>query len=180
MPHPVIELHQLAFLLPHKTCFTDFSTRIIPGSRIGIIGRNGSGKSSLLRILCGEIEPSQGFVVAPGIRFAHVPQLQVLHSSSGGERFQQAFADALATHPDILLLDEPTNHLDQTNRRSLWHALQHFRGTVLCASHDPALLHECMDSVWHLEREHIRVFKGKYRDYMMLKTEALRFGKKNT
>lgn len=38
----------------------NFSTRIMRGDRVGIIGPNGTGKSTLLRILLGELEPSEG------------------------------------------------------------------------------------------------------------------------
>lgn len=40
----------------------DFSRRIIRGDRIGILGRNGSGKSTFLKLLIGELEPDAGRV----------------------------------------------------------------------------------------------------------------------
>ncbi len=40
----------------------DFSRRIIRGDRIGILGRNGSGKSTFLKLLIGELEPDDGRV----------------------------------------------------------------------------------------------------------------------
>lgn len=40
----------------------DFSLRIARGDRIGIIGKNGSGKSTFLKLLTGEIEPDEGRV----------------------------------------------------------------------------------------------------------------------
>ena len=39
-----------------------FSRRILKGDRIGILGRNGSGKSTFLKMLIGELEPDSGFV----------------------------------------------------------------------------------------------------------------------
>ena len=45
----------------------DFSMRIIRGDRIGIMGPNGVGKSTLLKILLGDIEPEKGRV-RPGTR----------------------------------------------------------------------------------------------------------------
>ena len=38
----------------------DFSIRIMRGDRIGLIGPNGIGKSTLLNILLGELNPQQG------------------------------------------------------------------------------------------------------------------------
>jgi ATP-binding cassette subfamily F protein uup len=40
----------------------DFSLRILKGDRIGILGRNGSGKSTFLKLLMGELEPDTGFI----------------------------------------------------------------------------------------------------------------------
>ena len=41
----------------------DFSRRIIRGDRIGILGRNGSGKSTFLKMLIGELEPDSGTIL---------------------------------------------------------------------------------------------------------------------
>ncbi|MFH1434424.1 MAG: ATP-binding cassette domain-containing protein, partial [Pseudomonadota bacterium] len=41
---------------------TDFSTTVMRGDKIGVIGPNGCGKTTLLRILLGEIEPDRGSV----------------------------------------------------------------------------------------------------------------------
>jgi ATP-binding cassette subfamily F protein uup len=41
---------------------TDFHFRILRGDRIGILGRNGSGKSTFLKLLIGEMEPDSGYV----------------------------------------------------------------------------------------------------------------------
>ena len=40
----------------------DFSLKIIKGDRIGILGKNGSGKSTFLKLLIGELEPDAGLV----------------------------------------------------------------------------------------------------------------------
>jgi ATP-binding cassette subfamily F protein uup len=45
-----------------KTLIANFSARIMRGDRIGIIGPNGCGKTTLIRLLVGEIEPTQGSI----------------------------------------------------------------------------------------------------------------------
>jgi ATPase subunit of ABC transporter with duplicated ATPase domains len=49
-----IYVENLGFSLPNKICFQDFSTQISLNAKIGIIGKNGNGKSTLLRILYGK------------------------------------------------------------------------------------------------------------------------------
>lgn len=46
----------------NKTILDDFSFRILRGDRIGILGKNGSGKSTFLKLLIGELEPESGKV----------------------------------------------------------------------------------------------------------------------
>ena len=48
-----------------STLFKDVDLKFTPGNCYGIIGANGAGKSTFLRILCSEIEPSTGDVIIP-------------------------------------------------------------------------------------------------------------------
>jgi ATP-binding cassette subfamily F protein uup len=45
-----------------KTVVRDFSTRIIRGDRVGIVGQNGAGKTTLLNMLTGKLDPDTGEV----------------------------------------------------------------------------------------------------------------------
>jgi ATP-binding cassette subfamily F protein uup len=58
----VIEAKNISKTYDGRTLFSDFSTRIARGDRIGIIGPNGAGKSTLLKTLMGEIEPDAGTI----------------------------------------------------------------------------------------------------------------------
>ena len=48
---------------PTKTVFTELSLGVDEGARIGIVGKNGDGKSTLLRVLTGEVEVDDGRVI---------------------------------------------------------------------------------------------------------------------
>ena len=58
----VFEADGLTKAFGGKTVVRDFSTRVMRGDRIGLIGRNGTGKTTLLRLLLGALDPDQGSV----------------------------------------------------------------------------------------------------------------------
>lgn len=59
----VFEARNITQQYNHQDVIKNFSTRIIRGDRIGLIGPNGIGKSTLLNILLGKILPQQGEVI---------------------------------------------------------------------------------------------------------------------
>ncbi len=168
MSHNPILINNIGLSFSHKTCFLDFSTQIQAGMRIAIIGKNGSGKSSLLKIIQGQLDPSEGSIKVPvNIVFGYLPQLITEFSNkSGAERFNQTLTKALAFNPNILLLDEPTNHLDSSNRQLLLRKLREYSGTLIIVSHDVELLCNSVDILWDIDNKKVQIFKGSYDDYV--------------
>ena len=64
---------------PTKTVFEDVSLGLDEGDRIGVVGKNGDGKSTLLSLLAGIIEPDEGRVIRTrGVRVGVLGQADVL------------------------------------------------------------------------------------------------------
>ncbi|HIK90319.1 MAG TPA: ABC-F family ATP-binding cassette domain-containing protein, partial [Dehalococcoidia bacterium] len=154
--------------------------------------------STFLRILAGEVEPSEGEIIwaeraTRGYYAQHQDESLKLNSTvlesvrdsaqdqpdgalrgilgrflfsaddvyksirmlSGGEKSRVALAKFLVQPNNVLLLDEPTNHLDAATRQELLKALGDYDGTIICASHDPAIVEEIASHVYTVENGEI-------------------------
>ena len=61
----MINVNNLTFNFGGQVLFKDVNLKFTPGNCYGVIGANGAGKSTFLRILCGELEPTKGDVSIP-------------------------------------------------------------------------------------------------------------------
>lgn len=166
--HHAIQIDQIAIYFNHKDCITQpFSATINYGDKIAIIGRNGCGKSSLLKVIAKIANPQSGTIIIPEeVSSAYIPQLILNHDeTSGGERFNKILTEKLIYSPNLILLDEPTNHLDHNNRQSLINMIKHFPGTIIMVTHDLELM-DIADSFWHINHGKVNTFYGKYSDYI--------------
>ena len=59
----IIEIEQISKSFDGKVLVKDFSYNLLKGDRVGIIGPNGYGKTTLVRMICGLLEPDQGRIV---------------------------------------------------------------------------------------------------------------------
>ena len=77
----LVGAEQLHLQYPNRVVLDSVTLGIFEGDRIGIVGRNGDGKSSLIRLLFGELEPYSGRVtprngVRMGLPSTSGPQIQ--------------------------------------------------------------------------------------------------------
>ncbi len=71
----VIEVKNIHFQYGEQIVVNDFSARILRGDRIGLIGANGVGKTTLLKLLLGKIAPTSGSVTqGTGVAVAYFDQ----------------------------------------------------------------------------------------------------------
>jgi len=67
---------------PQRTILKNISLNFFPGAKIGVLGLNGSGKSSLLKIMAGVDEATDGEVIRmPGINVGYLPQEPALDAA---------------------------------------------------------------------------------------------------
>ena len=72
---PLLQLSEVSLAYGHVPLLDHADLVIEPGERVGLIGRNGTGKSSLLRIVEGTARADDGTVrLSPGTKLAFVPQ----------------------------------------------------------------------------------------------------------
>ena len=75
----IINIEHISKIYGEKTIFDDASFGIQEGDKIGIVGINGTGKSTLLKMISGEETPDSGKIIRQnGIKTAYVPQNPVL------------------------------------------------------------------------------------------------------
>ncbi len=137
----MLALTNISLRRGRKVLFENASFQIHAGQRMGVIGANGSGKSSLFAMVLGELEPDDGeFALDPKDQIAHVAQ-ESPHSSGSAVDYvmdgdhelravQMAIAQGEADedHPDLHLLYERLEAIDGFTAESRASRLLHGLG----------------------------------------------------
>src|SRR6266851_757523 len=96
---PLLRVDRLKLVYGATEVLSDLTFQVEPRQRLGIVGANGSGKSSLLKAISGEVIPSGGsLTLAPRTRTAYLAQ-----ELEAGPH-ESVYADALHSRADILTL----------------------------------------------------------------------------
>lgn len=188
----MLELKDIVKYVNDRRLLKIDNLKINTGDKIGVVGRNGVGKSTLLAILAGEVQPDEGHV-RRNCPFSSISQLGAPMTGrtmdpliagefavanadtghmSGGEQTRYKIAAALSEDPPLLLADEPAANLDIRGRELLQAKLQAYQGTLVLVSHDRLLLDAICDTIWEIENGGLQVYRGNYTAYLAQKENA--------
>ena len=159
------------------------SLSVSKGLRAALTGRNGEGKSTLMKVIAGELEPDSGEIVrAPGLKTVYVSQEvpadrpgdSAFNALSGGRRRRSILEAALLSRPDLLLLDEPTNPLDMETIDWLEGMLRRARDmAVIVVTHDRRFLRRVAAKIFDLDRGELSGWECDYPTFLKRKAELL-------
>lgn len=118
----MISITNLSFHFGARVMYDEASLHIKPGDKIGLIGANGTGKSTLLRIITGEYQPDGGTISMAKdctIGFLNQDLLSYQTSDSILHVVMQAFQRALDVHEEMekVLAEMETNYRDELVER---------------------------------------------------------------
>lgn len=92
----MLRLEHISKIYPTGEVLKDINWEVKPGERIGLVGVNGAGKSTQLKIIAGEMEPTSGEVIRPAsLHIAYLTQeFEVDPSRTVREEFWTVFKEA--------------------------------------------------------------------------------------
>ena len=99
----MLQLQNISKVFPQGEPLRDVSWELKPGDRIGLVGANGTGKSTVFKIIAGHLEPTSGQVVKPtGLKIAFLTQeFDVIPTNTLHDELLRAFAEVNAIHQKL-------------------------------------------------------------------------------
>ena len=111
----LVSVESVSRELGGRMLFRDLSFVLAPGTRLGLLGRNGTGKTTLLRILAGEQEPDAG-------RVERAPALRIVYFDQAREHLDlsQTLRHGLGAHGDHVIYQDRPIHVAGWAKRFLF------------------------------------------------------------
>jgi ATP-binding cassette, subfamily F, member 3 len=106
----MLHINDLSFRIEGRPLFEHATAAIPPGHKVGLVGRNGTGKTTLLRLISGELRPDDGAIGFPrNASIAHVSQ-----EAPGGP--ETLLETVLAAHAELAALTAEAETADCPHR----------------------------------------------------------------
>ena len=195
----------------------DFTIEIHRGDKIGVIGNNGRGKTTLLKMFSQWLKNDFGKLeLGHNVQVGYFPQshsdaidkkqdknlfdwlkekrpndydqdiravlgkmlfagedaFKKVGSLSGGETARLIIGCMMMQDHNFIILDEPNNHLDLEAVSALGWALDEYKETVICASHDRDLLDRFAKKIIAFTDKGIEYFDGPLEEYMRVRGDS--------
>ena len=155
----VIKLEHVSKKFSEEQVLKDVCFEFQEGKIYGIVGNNGSGKTVLMKCICGFLNPSSGKIL---VNYKEVlqtvgldPKLKKTVSKySLGMRQRLGIAQAVMEDPSILILDEPFNGLDKKGVKQMHELILSLKGerkTILLSSHSQNDIDVLCDTVCEMD-----------------------------
>ena len=97
----MISINSLTVSYGGFTLLNDINFHISESDKIGLVGKNGAGKSTILKLICGHQNPTSGKVAVPsGIKIGYLPQIMEHH------RGRTVIDEAMTAFADMFALEE--------------------------------------------------------------------------
>lgn len=168
----MLQISNLSFSYQNQPLFENLNLILTDSEIVGIIGDNGVGKTTLLRLIAGELKQDDGSIrVLGAVGFLKQTQ-DDMEEKSGGERTQIRLAELFRQDPDIMLPDEPTNNLDGESKAWLLRKLHEYHGLALVVSHDRDFLEKVADKIVYLHGGRVEVYLGNYASFCEQQAQA--------
>jgi len=121
----MLRLEHICKIYPTGEVLKDVNWELKPGDRIGLVGVNGAGKSTQLRIIAGEIEPTSGEVIRPAsLHVAYLTQeFEVNPDRTVRDEFWQVFGEATSVHNQLQEIQHEMQDADPDRLDELIHEL---------------------------------------------------------
>ncbi|BAU41971.1 ABC-F family ATP-binding cassette domain-containing protein [Leptolyngbya sp. O-77] len=96
----MLRLEHISKIYPTGEVLKDINWEVKPGDRVGLVGVNGAGKSTQLKIIAGEMEPTTGEIIRPAsLHIAYLTQeFEVDPNRTVRDEFWRAFAEVNQIH----------------------------------------------------------------------------------
>lgn len=106
-------------------------------------------------------------------KFSEKDLSKKIYEFSGGEKTKISIIKSILYEPEFLLFDEPVNNLDSESIEWFKNYLKSINKPFIIVSHERDLLDSCVDSIWEIEKNTLKVYTGNYSDYIEQKQNYL-------